>query len=151
MKRIFIIALSFFFIWIGPLFSQTEKKTQQKEISPEKLKKTAYSYQSQGRRDPFRNLLAGKEVKETDKAQGIPQISIDEVVLIGIVKAKGRYTAIISSPQEFPYYIHEGDKFSNGFVLSIEKNKVIFRKTKERGIPLLKPKDIVKEISLEER
>lgn len=151
MKRIFIIAFSFFFIWIGPLFSQTEKKTKQKEISPKKLTKSTYSYQSQGRRDPFRNLLAGKEVKETEKAQGIPQISIDEVVLIGIVKAKGRYTAIISSPQEFPYYIHEGDKFSNGFVLSIKKNKVTFRKTKERGIPLLKPKDIVKEISLEER
>lgn len=151
MRKILALAISLLFICIGPLSSQKEKKNLQKEVSSERLKESTYSYQSQGRRDPFRDLLAGRELKETEEAGGVPQISIEDVILVGIVKAKGNYTAIISSPQDFPYYIHEGDEFSDGFVLSIEKNKIIFRKTKERGIPLLKPKDIVKEISLEER
>ena len=105
-----------------------------------------------GRRDPFKNLLGGKELKEKAPSRGRRLSSIiDDINLIGIVKYKKRFTAVLSGPQGFPYYFEVGDKLSDGFILSITENQVIFRKTNERGIPLTKPKDIIKEINPEER
>ncbi len=109
------------------------------------------TYDASGRRDPFKNLLGGKELKEKTPAGGTPQLYIDDVNLIGIVKYKKRFTAVLSGPQGFPYYFEVGDKLSDGFILSITDSQVIFRKTNERGIPLTKPKDIIKEINPEER
>ena len=109
------------------------------------------TYDPAGRRDPFRNLLAGKDVKDKSAPGGIPQLTIEDTNLVGIVKAKGKLTAIVSGPQGFPFFIQAGDKFANGYVLSINESQVVFRKTNERGIPLMRPKDIIKEIVPEER
>ncbi len=109
------------------------------------------TYDPAGRRDPFKNLLAGKEIKEKSQAGAMPQLYVDDINLIGIVKYKKKYTAILSGPQGFPYYFEVGDKLSDAFILAISENQVIFRKTNERGIPLTRPKDIVKEIKPEER
>lgn len=109
------------------------------------------TYDPAGRRDPFKNLLAGKDVKDKSAPGGIPQLSIDDTTLVGIVKAKDKLTAIVSGPQGFPFFIKAGDKFADGYVLSINESQVVFRKTNERGIPLMRPKDIIKEIVPEER
>jgi hypothetical protein len=109
------------------------------------------TYDPAGRRDPFKNLLAGKDIKEKAAAGGIPQISIDDANLVGIVKAKQKLTAIVVGPQGFPYFVKVGDKFSDGYILSISDYQVVFRKTNERGIPLMRPRDIIKEINPEER
>ncbi len=148
--------LSFLFVlsllWeIFPLLSQQVKTNPEEEIKVKTEEKDILSYSPQGRRDPFRNLLAGREIKEKGTALGMPQMSIDDINLVGIVKTKSKYTAIINGPQGFPFFIKNGDEFSDGFVYSIEDTHVVFRKTIERGIPLMKPKDIVKEISPEER
>jgi len=46
-------------------------------------------------------------------------------------------------------FVKVGDKFTDGFVLSITESQVVLRKTHERGIPLIRPRDIVKEITEE--
>jgi len=146
MKKILtlFILFGFFYLFIQPLSSQEEKKSPEKELQNSLPKKTSPIYKPAGRRDPFRNLLAGKDIREKSSEKGTPQLSIDEVVLIGIVKAEGKFTAIINGPQNFPYYIKEGYKFSDGFVKAINASQLILRKLKERGVPLRKPKDIVK-------
>jgi hypothetical protein len=40
---------------------------------------------------------------------------------------------------------------ADGYVLSVKDDRITFRKTKEKGVPLIRPKDIVKEITPEER
>lgn len=132
------------------LFSQEEKKAPEREALLD-LPADQTTYDASGRRDPFKNLLGGKELKEKTTLGGAPQLFIDDINLIGIVKFKNRYTAVLSGPQGFPYYFEVGDKLSDGFILSIAETQVIFRKTNERGIPLTKPKDIIKEINPEER
>jgi hypothetical protein len=152
MKKTFILWLcaGFFLAGSSLLFSQEEEKTPESEtlINPQTNLPT---YDPAGRRDPFKNLLAGREIKEKTMPGGAPQLYIDDISLIGIVKYKKKYTAILSGPQGFPYYFEVGDKLSDGFILSISDNQVIFRKASERGIPLTKPKDIIKEIKPEER
>lgn len=131
MKRIMtaFILCGFSFFAIQPLFS---------------------SYNPQEKRDPFRDLLAEKVIKDRSLIRGTPQLSIDEIVLTGISKAKGNFRAIVNGPQGFPYFIKKGDKFSDGYVFSINESQVIFLKTKEKGLPLIRPKKIVKELYPEE-
>ncbi|MFQ6069348.1 MAG: hypothetical protein ACE5LC_02355 [Candidatus Aminicenantales bacterium] len=111
---------------------------------------TAGSAVPKGRKDPFRDLLAEQERKEKTKVSGTPQLSIEDVQITGIVKARGRFIAIVNGPQGFPYFIKKGDKFSDGYVYSINETQVIFKKIKERGIPLGKHKTVVKELFAEE-
>ncbi|UCC39137.1 MAG: hypothetical protein JSV96_15225 [Candidatus Aminicenantes bacterium] len=142
-----------------PLSSQEKKKAAKKEEKtavkkeppPEIPKKPRLPYDPEGRRDPFRDLLAGRDIAETEAAEGLPQMSIDNINLIGIVKIEGKFIAIINSSKGFPFNIRVNDRLADGFVLSIEERRVVFRKTKERGITLIKPEDIVKEITIEER
>ncbi len=108
-------------------------------------------YDPAGRRDPFKNLLAGKDLSERRVITGLSDLLIDEITIIGVVKAGGRFEAVIGLNSGFPITAHEGDRFADGYVLSIQDNEIVLRKTKERGVPLLKPKDIVKEITSEER
>lgn len=153
MKKVCILLFLFSFLATGAsqLLSQEEKKTTETAVGPETQEEVHPAYDPGGRRDPFRDLLAGRDIKEKSLVGGVPQMSIDDVYLIGIVEAKGIYTAIINGPQGFPYFIKVGQKFADGFVLSIRESQVVLRKTKERGIPLSQPKDIVKEIKPEER
>ena len=145
-----LICLSLFLGGAGFLSSQEASQEPEREILID-LQTNQPTYDASGRRDPFKNLLGGKELKEKAPVGGTPQLYIDDVNLIGVVKYKKRFTAVLSGPQGFPYYFEVGDKLSDGFILSITDNQVIFRKTNERGIPLTKPKDIIKEINPEER
>ena len=128
-----------------------EKQEMQKEISEIMPKQTRATYNRAGRKDPFRDLLAQQEARRTAEGEEGPVISVENLNVIGIVKARGQFTAIITGPEDFPLFVKVGHKFSDGYILSINENQVVFRKTQERGSPLFKPKDIVKEITTEER
>ncbi len=157
MRKVVILISMFFLLFagLGPVWAQEEQQSQQQQaedLNTASLRKRgAITYDPAGRRDPFRDLLAGQEVDEGPGGEGIASLSIDDLVLIGITKVRGTLNAVINGPQGFPHTIRIGDKFSDGFVLSIDDSKVVFRKTRERGVPLYKPKDVIKEISPEER
>jgi Tfp pilus assembly protein PilP len=154
MKKILYLTLLFglLYLFILPVLSQEEeKKDLAKQLSTEMPKRTFPAYKRAGRKDPFMDLLASKDSKREISPTGKPEMYIDDIILIGIVKARGKFTAIVTGPQEFPLFVTVGQRFSDGFVLSIQESKITFRKTKERGFPLFKPKDIVKEIHPGER
>lgn len=153
MKKILIIIIlfCFIFLYIPFVFSQEEKKKTEEKSLERPPERQLPAYVPGGRRDPFRDLLGGKEVKETAAVGEEGQLAIDDVVLVGITKAKGKFTAIINDPQGFPHFIKVGHKFSDGFVLKIDESTVVFRKTRGRGVPLRKPRDIVKALFPEER
>jgi Tfp pilus assembly protein PilP len=155
MKKSTILILILGLVGISALFlgaqSGQEGKKETDKVLEEVSQSKSSTYNPEGRRDPFKNLLAGKDVKEKMNVGGVPQLFIDDVNLIGIVKNKSRLTAIINGPQGFPYFIKVGDKFSDGYVISITATQIVFRKVSDRGIPLMRPRDIVKEINPQER
>jgi hypothetical protein len=107
-------------------------------------------YNPEGRRDPFKDLLGGGDIGgKTGTGEG--QSSIEDLILIGIIKAKKGYTAVIGTAQGFPRFMNVGDKVADGYILRISASQVVFRKTHERGVPLMRPREIVKEINPEER
>lgn len=154
MKRASIIFMVCCFLWGGfnTTFAQEAEKQEAKDISAADLLKIgSIIYNPEGRRDPFRDLLTGSEVPETEAVEGVSGMLISDIVLIGVAKLRGTHHAIIKGPQGFPYTIRVGTKFADGFVLSIDESKVVFRQTRDRGVPLYRPKDITKEINPEER
>jgi Tfp pilus assembly protein PilP len=110
-----------------------------------------FSYSSGGRRDPFKDLMGGQDIKEKRIIAGFADLLLEEIRILGIIRVKDKRVAIVSLPEGFPATVHEGDRFADGYVLSIEDGQVVLRKTRERGVPLMKPRDIVKEITPEER
>ena len=60
-------------------------------------------------------------------------MSIEDITLLGIVKTRGKLSAIIETLSGHPFSIKKGNKFAYGFVLSIEETHVVFPKTKEKG------------------
>ena len=151
MKKSILFIVAMGLLGLGPFILSAQEKGVQLETGVLKPPPEKGTYSPAGRRDPFKNLLGGKDIKGRSAVGGIPQLSIDDTTLVGIVKTKQKLTAIVSGPQGFPYFIKTGDKFADGYVLAINDYQVVFRKTKERGIPLMRPKDIIKEINPEER
>jgi hypothetical protein len=152
MNKIIITCLLASLICLGSIPVSAQDVDQGRQLDTQvQIRPRGPTYNPEGRRDPFRDLLAGQDPREKGKTRGIRQLAIEDAVLIGIVKHRGNLTAIINDTQGYPYYIKTGDNFLDGFVLNVNDSQVIFRKTKERGIPLSIPKDIVREIKLEER
>ena len=149
MPAVFVLAVGLLLAVPFALTSQEREALPEKDLLKSPPGKGTYD--PAGRRDPFKNLLAGKDVKDKSAPAGILQLTIDDTTLVGVVKAKQKLTAIVSGPQGFPFFIRPGDKLADGYVLSIGESQVVFRKINERGIPLMRPKDIIKKINPEER
>lgn len=148
MRQAAVLLTVVFLAGLAPLLAQETAAAAPPETAPVLSVQTGFTYSPQGRRDPFKNLLAGRDLKEK-AAIGDNQMFIDDLVLFGIVKNKNVYTAMIGQPQGFPMFAKVGDKFADGYVLSITETQVVLRKTHERGIPLIRPRDIIKEITEE--
>jgi len=151
MKKPIILSLVLGLLILGwtPCAAQGQESRTETDILKAPPQKATYD--PSGRRDPFKNLLSGKEIKGKTAPGVTPQVFIDDLRLIGIVKSHQKLTAIVAGPQGFPQFIHVGDKFADGYVLSIKDSQVVFRKTKERSVPLMRPNDVIKEINPEER
>jgi Tfp pilus assembly protein PilP len=149
MKKAAILLLAISFAGAAALFAQEETTATppQTEAQPALTVQTGFTYVTEGRRDPFKDLLAGRELPKPGLEGN--QLYIDDLVLFGIVKNKNVYTALIGTAQGFPTFAKVGDKFADGYVLSINDTQVVLRKTQERGIPLIRPRDIIKEITEE--
>jgi Tfp pilus assembly protein PilP len=148
MKKAAFVILILSLTGLVPLLAQETAAAPPPESKQTVAPPSGFTYNPEGRRDPFKDLLAGRG--RSDKtAAGEPEVFIDDLILFGIVKNKSGFTAMIGMPQGFPMFVHVGDKFTDGFVLSINESQVVLRKTQERGIPLIRPRDIIKEITEE--
>ncbi|OGD21569.1 MAG: hypothetical protein A2Y69_10760 [Candidatus Aminicenantes bacterium RBG_13_59_9] len=138
--------------WLG-LSGQEQEQKPSTAAAPAQpsLESAPVLYTSSGKRDPFKDLLAGTDVSDKSSTSKSPQASIDDLILIGIIRARGKlYGLVTTGPQGFPHRIQTGDKFSDGYVVSVGESSVMFRKTSDRGVSLPRPRDVIKEISQEE-
>lgn len=150
MKKIFILALlSVFFILNLTPQEKPLPKPQQK-VAEDENPPGDYVYDPQGRRDPFIDLLAGEKRERTPGVSGEQALLIGELEVVGISYGKGQYWAIVTGPDGMPYFLRKGDRLFDGYVLSIDSNKVIFRRELRRPGLLRNYEDIVKKLSPEE-
>jgi Tfp pilus assembly protein PilP len=148
MRKIAFIILIVGLAGLVPLLAQETTAAPPPAAAQTVAPPAGFTYNPEGRRDPFKDLLTGRDMRGKT-ASGEPQVFIDDLVLFGIVQNNKVFTAMIGMPQGFPMFVKVGDKFTDGYVLSISASQVVLRKTHERGIPLIRPRDVVKEITEE--
>jgi Tfp pilus assembly protein PilP len=180
MKKLFILTLILTVIFsLSGGFTQEQEQPPKEEEQPETTGAVASSqepaslddkvemdidpnvfvYRPMGRRDPFKNLLQGKESTKRAAVEGIAGLTIGELVLEGIVYGKGEFRAYVKGPDNTPYSLRVGDNVYNGKVVEINANAVIFKQiltvalggTKERTVAkYLNPEDEEKTEEAEE-
>jgi len=105
-----------------------------------------YSYNPQGRRDPFISLL--KPVAETGqgkKPQGVAGIMIQELALKGIVKdAVLGYIALLVGPNGTTYFCKAGQRMYDGAITAIDAATVKFRQEVTDPLAPVKVREITK-------
>ncbi len=120
MKRVLVLVLAFSFVFMGFAQEKTSNKKNNKEKEREVV--APYTYQPKSKRDPFISpfdleILRGNKRK---RVPGIAGMSIDEIVLQGIIKSKSRgYEALVLGSDNKVYWIKPGDKLYDGEVLKI--------------------------------
>jgi Tfp pilus assembly protein PilP len=108
----------------------------------------AYTYQPEGRRDPFVSLLArgSDPTSATSRPPGVPGLLIGEVVVKGIVRDKSGFIGIIQGPDTKTHIVRSGDKLMDGTVKSITVDTVVFSQDVNDPLSLVKQREVRKAV-----
>jgi Tfp pilus assembly protein PilP len=109
-----------------------------------------FQYSPEGRRDPFVSLInrgtsdARTTRTATARADGLPGIMVDEVVVRGIVQTRGGWVAMIGAPNGRTYTARPGDKLMDGHVQTISPQIVILMQAVNDPLSLEKQREVRK-------
>jgi type IV pilus assembly protein PilP len=113
-----------------------------------------YTYNPDGRRDPFQSLTGtgGDQKSPPPRAgEGLAGMTVDEVTVRGVMQSRGQFVAMVQGPDKRTYLIRQGDKLSDGIVKSVAPDGLVLlqdvndprakEKTREVRKPLHAPED----------
>lgn len=103
-----------------------------------------YSYQPDGRRDPFLNLLArGNEPRRgLDRPEGTAGLMTAEVTVRGVVESRGELVAMVQGPDRRSYTIRQGDKLMDGVVKAIIVDGLVVTQDVNDPLSLVKQREV---------
>lgn len=107
-----------------------------------------WSYDPEGRRDPFESLL-GRGVDPRSQANrpgGLAGLLIADVTVRGIVREQTGYMATIRSADGKTYIVRPGDKLFDGSVKSIQPDRVVFSQDVNDPLSLVKQREVPKPV-----
>jgi Tfp pilus assembly protein PilP len=109
---------------------------------------SAYTYNPEGRRDPFLSLLGRGDDARTPVARppGIQGVLIEEVTVKGVLRDKTGFMAMLQAPDNKTYTVRVGDKLLDGSVKSISTDKVVFSQDVRDPLSLIKQREIPKPV-----
>jgi hypothetical protein len=94
MRKAAILLIGISLAGLAPLVAQETAAEPPPQTAPMLSVQTGFTYNPDGRRDPFKDLLGGRDLKEKS-ALGEDELFIDDLVLFGIVKNQNVFTALI--------------------------------------------------------
>lgn len=106
----------------------------------------AFTYNPEGRRDPFVSLLGrGADPRgSASRPAGVPGLYINEVSIKGIVRDRAGFVALVQGPDNKSYVVKAGDRLMDGTVKSIVQDGVVFSQDVSDPLSLVKQKEIRK-------
>lgn len=88
----------------------------------------AYTYNPQGRRDPFVSLLKPVEGQARGiRPKGMEGFLVQEVALKGIVKTPETYIAMLQGADGNSYFCKVGQRLFDGAIIAMDATSVTFR------------------------
>jgi Tfp pilus assembly protein PilP len=106
----------------------------------------AYTYQPDGRRDPFLNITGTGNVPklETRRGEGPSGLAVADLAVRGIIVSRGGLVAMIEGPDKRTYIVHQGDKLLDGTIKSITPQGLIVEQVVNDPLSLVKRREIRK-------
>jgi type IV pilus assembly protein PilP len=120
-------------------------KPQAEAAAPEQ---PAYTYQPEGRRDPFVSLLTrGSDPSSAaSRPAGLPGLMINEIVVKGIVRDKSGFIGMVQGPDTKTHIVRAGDKLMDGTVKTITSDTVVFSQDVSDPLSLVKQREVRKAV-----
>jgi type IV pilus assembly protein PilP len=104
-----------------------------------------YTYNPEGRRDPFVSLIArGVEAPAGVKSAGLAGITTAEIVVKGVLTSKGSYIALVSGPDGKTYTAHVNDRLVDGTIRSITPQGLVVVQEVNDPLSLIKQREVRK-------
>lgn len=131
-----------------PAAPQTPPPVEAKPQPPAGVPAVAYSYNAEGRRDPFISLLGRGTESGTpaSRPSGLPGLLINEVSLKGIVKDAAGFYGLVQGPDNKTYTIRPGNRLMDGTVKAITADAVVFSQDVNDPLSLQKQREIRKSL-----
>lgn len=105
-----------------------------------------YTYQPDGRRDPFLSLVGvgGEQHALSRKGEGPSGLSVADVSVRGVVESRGALVAMIQGPDNKTYIVRQGDKLLDGTIKTVTPQGLIVIQEVNDPLSLVKQREIRK-------
>lgn len=127
-----------------PAASATPPTESQTPLEP-----PGFTYNPEGRRDPFVSLLRrGATTRgggpSTTRPAGLAGLEVAEVTLRGTVRSREGYVAILQGADQKAYIVRAGDKLFDGTVRTISQNDMVILQQVNDPLSLEKQREVRK-------
>ena len=114
----------------------------------------AYSYNPDGRRDPFLSLLgagADRGGPQAKRGDGVAAMTVAEISVRGILQSRGMLIAMVQGPDNKTYMLRQGDRLADGAVQAVTAEGLVIMQEVNDPLSLVKQRVVRKPLrSLED-
>jgi hypothetical protein len=105
-----------------------------------------YTYQPEGRRDPFLSLLrSGTEPRAAAvQSEGPSSLAVSDISVRGVLQSKGSLVGIIQAPDARTYLVHDGEKLQDGIVKAVTPTGLVIIQDVNDPLSLVKQREVHK-------
>jgi len=105
-----------------------------------------YTYEREGRRDPFLSLVGGgvEHVAGSRKGEGPSGMMVADISVRGIVESRGELVAMVHGPDNKTYLVHQGDKLADGVIKTITPQGLVIVQDVNDPLSLVKQREVRK-------
>ena len=106
-----------------------------------------YSYSTDGRRDPFVNLLntgVDPHAQSGRRPEGAAGIAAAELAVSGVLQSRGAYVAMVTGADKRSYVVHAGDKLFDGVVKAVTPEGLVIVQDVNDPLSPIKKREIRK-------
>jgi type IV pilus assembly protein PilP len=112
----------------------------------------SYTYEPDGRRDPFISLVArgAQPANVAKRTEGLAGVTTDEVSVRGVLLSRGAYVALVQAPDGKTFMAHVNDHLVDGTIRSITADGLVIMQEVNDPLSLVKQREVRKGLRVSE-
>lgn len=110
-----------------PAAKAPDQAGQKAPVGADQAAPEPFTYQPDGRRDPFLNLLgtAPEPRPAGRRADGLAGLALGEITVRGVMQSRDALVAMIAGPDNKTYIVHQGDRLRDGEIKTITQDGLV--------------------------